>query len=320
MIPILPKKKYITILLISIALLVATSSVTYATRVTWPDTPMGTNFPATGVAAMIKYIYEWGIALGGIAAFIALVIAGFQYLSSAGNPAMLNEAKSRVVSALEGLVLLLGSWLILNTINPQLTNFPKLTLDLSKLTRTTEKKFTPPEGPSCEFAYLYKGKNFEGDGERIEINTLQDNNGYYSVRQMRHIACYAELMPTVKQVIAECTNKKIAEGKSSLECSHDEIQNSTEQFLKDRYSYIKTNQKDSPCLIDIPEEDFGICYHFTLPNYLINDGSCTLQLNQGKFFGLFCGSRVAEISATNSDYTRFTDAEIKCIKLVSYSE
>ena len=59
--------------------------------------------------------------LGGLLAFIALIIAGFLYLTSVGNPAKMKEAKDRVVWALGGLTLLLGSWLILNTINPQLT-------------------------------------------------------------------------------------------------------------------------------------------------------------------------------------------------------
>ena len=88
----------------------------------WPPSPFGTKLDRESeLPTFIGYLYEWGISIGGFLVFIALIIAGFQYLSSAGNPAMMKEAKDRVISALLGLALLLGSWLILNTINPQLT-------------------------------------------------------------------------------------------------------------------------------------------------------------------------------------------------------
>jgi len=88
----------------------------------WPPSPFGTKLDEKSeIPAFIGYLYEWGISIGGLAVFIALLIAGFQYLSSIGNPATMREAKDRIISALLGLALLLGSWLILNTINPQLT-------------------------------------------------------------------------------------------------------------------------------------------------------------------------------------------------------
>ena len=91
-------------------------------NVAWPSSPLGTELnDQSEIPEFITYIYEWGISIGGVLVFIALIIAGFQYLGSAGNPAMMKEAKDRVISALLGLALLLGSWLILNTINPQFT-------------------------------------------------------------------------------------------------------------------------------------------------------------------------------------------------------
>jgi hypothetical protein len=94
-------------------------------ELTWPPSP-ATHIiltPSTPLPKLVQYFYEWGIALGGLAAFISLVIGGFQYLTSMGEPARIREAKDRIYSAFLGLILLLGSWLILNTINPQLTSF-----------------------------------------------------------------------------------------------------------------------------------------------------------------------------------------------------
>jgi hypothetical protein len=111
-------------------------SVAFALEVNWPKSPLGTDLVAScsttqatsscNFATLTKYFYEWGIALGGLATFVALVIAGFQYLTSMGEPARLAEARGKIRSAIFGLILLLGSWIILNTINPQLLSFSPL--------------------------------------------------------------------------------------------------------------------------------------------------------------------------------------------------
>ena len=112
----------------------------------WPPSPLGTSFKENPtLLVFIKYLYEWLISLGGLAAFVVLVYAGFMYLTSAGNPQKMSDAMARIKSASFGLILLLSSVLILNTINPQLTalklpnlvssvniSAPNLDLDLSK--------------------------------------------------------------------------------------------------------------------------------------------------------------------------------------------
>jgi len=123
-----------------------------AREVAWPDTPLGTPFPEAGMNLLVKYFYEWGICLGGFAAFIALVIAGSQYLASVGNPAMMREAKDRIISAGLGLGLLLGSWLILNTINPQFTHFPPLApIGTKIITPTIPELPTDQDFPECSY-------------------------------------------------------------------------------------------------------------------------------------------------------------------------
>ena len=91
-------------------------------EVDWPNSPMGTKLTGESLTNLIQYLYEWGIGIGGFLAFIALIIAGFQYLTSVGNAGKMSDAMSRIRSAGMGLVLLFGSFLILNTINPQLTD------------------------------------------------------------------------------------------------------------------------------------------------------------------------------------------------------
>ncbi len=103
-------------------LVFSTAFAAWELEVDWPPTPLGTDLATSSdLTVLVQYFYEWGIALGGLAAFIALLIAGFLYLTSVGDPNKMTDARGRIVSALAGLVLLLAAWIVLNTINPDLT-------------------------------------------------------------------------------------------------------------------------------------------------------------------------------------------------------
>jgi len=102
---------------------VATSKV-FATEITWPSSPMGTSlldYKTTTLSSLVQYFYEWGISIGALFAFISIVVAGFQYLTSVGDPGKIAKAMERIKASFLGLALLLGTFLILNTINPELT-------------------------------------------------------------------------------------------------------------------------------------------------------------------------------------------------------
>jgi len=73
-----------------------------------------------GLPQFIKYIFLFSLGIVGIVGFIAILIAAFGYVTSVGNPQKAAEAKDKIVSALLGLLLLLGSYVILNVINPDL--------------------------------------------------------------------------------------------------------------------------------------------------------------------------------------------------------
>jgi hypothetical protein len=183
-------------------------SVAFALEVNWPKSPLGTDLVAScsttqattscDFVTLTKYFYEWGIALGGLATFVALVIAGFQYLTSMGEPARLAEARGKIRSAIFGLILLLGSWIILNTINPQLLSFNPITyrqdsLKISPSCTNSEDCMdnciqANPQNPieckkydftcinnwcsatlkQCDYVFVYSNTNFTGDTKKIE--------------------------------------------------------------------------------------------------------------------------------------------------------
>jgi len=77
---------------------------------------------------LIAWFYYFIVGIAGLAAFVMLVWGGVQWLTSAGNPSKIGDAKDKINSALLGLLIILGSWLILQVINPDLItlNLPTL--------------------------------------------------------------------------------------------------------------------------------------------------------------------------------------------------
>lgn len=162
-----PKAKVILPFLILSVL--AFSSEVFALELDWPSSPSGLDLndltAGSELPEMIAYFYEWGIAISGLAAFFALVLAGFQYLTSAGAPAKMADARDRISSAIMGLLLLLASFLILNVINPDLTtltvpeiNPPSGTLESATATIEALLK-------GCEKAIVYSKENYDDDGD-----------------------------------------------------------------------------------------------------------------------------------------------------------
>ncbi len=80
------------------------------------------------VEQYFNLIYHSILIATGIIAFLVLVLAGIMHLTSAGDPKKINEAKKRILAAFIGIIILLATYLILNTINPELTkiSLPKL--------------------------------------------------------------------------------------------------------------------------------------------------------------------------------------------------
>lgn len=71
-------------------------------------------------SAYINFLYGLAIAIAALIAVIKIIVAGVKYMLSA-SVGKKGDAKGEIKSALLGLLLILGAYIILNTINPTLT-------------------------------------------------------------------------------------------------------------------------------------------------------------------------------------------------------
>lgn len=78
------------------------------------------------LAQYIGGVYAFLLSIVGVMAAVMMVVGGFQYVTSAGDKGRIGAAKKRIVNALTGLILALGSYTILFAINPDLVAFEGL--------------------------------------------------------------------------------------------------------------------------------------------------------------------------------------------------
>lgn len=115
-----------------------------------PDAEGNIYFPFIG--QYIVGIYKWLLLIAGIVATIMIILGGFTYLTSGGNATRAGEGKERIGSAIFGLILLLGSYMLLYLINPGLVEFRSLKIKImetSDLADNPEAMKDPIDSPPC---------------------------------------------------------------------------------------------------------------------------------------------------------------------------
>jgi len=106
-----------------------------------PIGPGGTTPATWTLSTYLTGAIKLLVASAGALAVVMLVIGGTQYVAAGINPSAKGDAKERIGNALIGLILVLTSYLILNSIDPKLVQF---NLSLSPVAAVPMKAYTAP--------------------------------------------------------------------------------------------------------------------------------------------------------------------------------
>jgi len=82
------------------------------------------------IGEYIAAIYKWLIGAMSVFSVIMIMVGGIQYMMAGGSSAGVTKAKERTFNALIGMTILLGSYVILQTTNPELTLFRGLEIGI----------------------------------------------------------------------------------------------------------------------------------------------------------------------------------------------
>jgi len=114
----LNSKKIQLILFLLFLLFLVNFGFLQALEIQYPEIP-GAEAPKA-LGDYINYIFRFLVITSGLVAFGVLIFGGVKYLLSAGSPVKISEARGRIFQGFLGLIIVISSYLILTTINPQL--------------------------------------------------------------------------------------------------------------------------------------------------------------------------------------------------------
>ncbi len=95
-------------------------------EITYPNLTVYVNAPEstrTYLPNYIRYIYVFAVFASGFVAFACILIGGLRFLTSVGNPGVMQDARDQMFSGIIGMLVIFGSYLILKELNPDLTSF-----------------------------------------------------------------------------------------------------------------------------------------------------------------------------------------------------
>lgn len=104
--------------------------ITFTPQITIPGSEIfkkGVPFTITKetMPTMARDLYRFLVGSAGIVAVIVMMAGGYYWLFAGGNTGRVTQAKEYIGGAVLGLTLSLGSFMILNMINPELINMKK---------------------------------------------------------------------------------------------------------------------------------------------------------------------------------------------------
>ncbi|KKU15597.1 hypothetical protein A3D55_03170 [Candidatus Jorgensenbacteria bacterium RIFCSPHIGHO2_02_FULL_45_20] len=194
-------KKTVFIAVLSCFLFIVAASASAQLKV---DTSLiSPDAASSDIPEFISKFYEFGLAISGILA-VGMIVAGAIYYTTTGpTPQKQTDAKDMMLSAIWGLLLLFGSYLILKSINPQLI---KLRAPGTGLTEGTSPPGIGIIG-NCSSTTAY-AHNIEIDGKVVTITdgTLKNNS------TGKDLVCVGGISPIdPKTGLCQCYIGEIAE-------------------------------------------------------------------------------------------------------------
>lgn len=87
---------------------------------------------ASSPGALVKVIYQYALGIVGLVALGAIIYGGILWVFSAGVPGNQAKAQAWIRNALLGLLLLLGAYVLFNTINPYIINIEAIDKNLGQ--------------------------------------------------------------------------------------------------------------------------------------------------------------------------------------------
>jgi len=228
--------------------------------------PVGKYRPDTGVmssdllAKYVKGFYTYGLSIAGILAAVVLRAGGILWLTSAGNDSRISQAKELIIGSVTGMIILFCSWILLNTINPDLIKLQPIDMKVVKkieyCCHATQGNVVMEEGGKCPES----SKKCEGEEQCYNGgNHTGKANSFSCIDIKKYFCCeYWEYNNDDKKY---CTSVNIGQSCPTPQTNYS-YHTSYNQYCEQRYTI------QSSCLSNCVDKDRGTACG---PGFCYND-------------------------------------------------
>ncbi len=175
------------------------------------EVPIEGEEEVSNLADYIVKVYVFATGVVGLAAVIMIMIGGYLYMTSHGNAAQAEKGKDFITSAVLGLIIVLVSYVILRTINPNLVENFRTDFSLPSSGNGTgtsgngqwqssQDRFGNPPEPYTRFGEAMRDRYRSNATTQEQHDTL--NRIYYKISQLD-----PDSQNEVKQNILEYINR-----------------------------------------------------------------------------------------------------------------
>ncbi len=210
--------------------------------------PTDVNNPINSTAgSIVLTIFKYAMGFIGIAALGAIIYGAILRITSAGNPSKITEGNAYIIGAISGIALLAGSALILNTINPNLTQIGKTEQSLSAIKELPTSTASNTFNMSDLFASSETAKNAPIVEQAAWNAVMGDFNSFgsdYSDPQ----SSAAHLLGRSCSVVGICTNSPLATlyGPDTADC---QANSAVPALSSDPYSILIAQAAGGPIMV-----------------------------------------------------------------------
>ena len=120
----------------------------------------------------IKYLYTFSVLAAGFLAVGSSVYGGFRYIASGGSPTAQGEARAQITGGILGSLVILGAYILLSTINPQLTIF-KIEKPTAQIQLPARPEPDPKKEAESNFLEIPVGTLIEKVLDQNRLNNLE---------------------------------------------------------------------------------------------------------------------------------------------------
>ncbi len=117
-----------------------------------------------GIAGLVSTFYNYALSAVGVAALGAIIYGAIIWITSAGAPGKIGEAKELITGAIFGVVLLVSAALLLKTINPELVELKEPGINKVEVTTSMTSSVGGPGGSGLsKYEWVLVGRDSRGN-------------------------------------------------------------------------------------------------------------------------------------------------------------